>query len=293
MSINRDRSKRILSLDQRQSILDFLQTWKFDLKARRSTPMADRWEYGSDSPITDPEIKKEYQSKVGSMLFYAQTTRPDIAFAVSSLCRHMDTPNKNCMAAVRHLMAYLASHMDLGILYLATDDLSLESYCDATWGHTDPTTKARSTSGSVIYFGGGPVDWNSSLQSVVAQSSAESEHISAFNTARSTVYFRQFLEELGHAQFEPTVLWVDNTACIAQSKNPVNHKRNKHMLLKYHYLRDLVEDRQVRLSYISTVDQIADIFTKPLPVRLFTRLAPFIVRPPISSSSSSPKMASS
>ena len=79
--------------------------------------------------------------------------------------------------------------------------------------------------------------------------------------------------------FQPTTLWVDNKAAIAQSKNPVNHKTVKHMLLKYHYLRDLVSDRQVQLQYVSTIDQLADVFTKPLSRSLFTRLVPFIVRP--------------
>ena len=79
----------------------------------------------------------------------------------------------------------------------------------------------------------------------------------------------------------------DNTGCIAQSKNPVNHKRVKHMLLKYHYLRDLVHDGQVRLTYVSTFDQIADLFTKPLPRRIYDRLLPFVIRPTLTTSSSS------
>ena len=73
-----------------------------------------------------------------------------------------------------------------------------------------------------------------------------------------------------------TIIYEDNEACIAQSKNPVNHKRSKHILLKYHYLRQLAEDKIVCLEYIQTADQIADIFTKPLAPKLFQQLCPHI-----------------
>ena len=76
-----------------------------------------------------------------------------------------------------------------------------------------------------------------------------------------------------------TVIWEDNQAAIAMSKNPVQTKRNKHMLLKYHYLRDLVESNIIRLEYIETGDQVADILTKATPTRIFTHLVKFLVRP--------------
>ena len=137
----------------------------------------------------------------------------------------------------------------------------------------------RSQTGYLIYFGGGPIDWNSGLQSVIAQSSAESEFVAAFTASRSIVYFRQLLEELMFAQHGPTTIWEDNQACIAMSKNPINYKRNKHINLKYHYLRDLVETDCIRLLYLETANQIADILTKPVSVAIFNQLVPFIVRP--------------
>ena len=91
--------------------------------------------------------------------------------------------------------------------------------------------------------------------------------------------YRQLLEEFGHLQGEPTILWEDNQACIAQSKNPVNHKRCKHILIKYHYLRHLTESNIIRLEYIVTKNQTADILTKPLAPSDFQRLCPFLVQP--------------
>lgn len=154
--------------------------------------------------------------------------------------------------------------------------LRLEAYADATYGGED-AIQAKSQHGYLIFFAGALIDWSSNLQSTIALSSAESEHIAAFHCSRAVVYYRQFLEEFGHLQGEPTILWEDNQACIAQSKNPVHHKRCKHILIKYHYLRQLTANNIVRLEYIVTKNQLADALTKPLPNADFSRLAPFLV----------------
>ena len=156
--------------------------------------------------------------------------------------------------------------------------LRLEAYADASYGGEDDA-QAKSHHGYLICFAGGIIDWSSNLQNTIALSSAESEHIAAFHASRSVAYYRQLLEELGHLQGEATILWEDNQACIAQSKNPVNHKRCKHILIKYHYLRHLTASNIIRLEYIVTKNQLADALTKPLPPADFLRLVPFLVTP--------------
>ena len=242
--------------------------------------MNSQWNYGDSPVITDPVRQTEYRSKCGSISYFAQCTRPEIAYAVNRLCRHLNNPNDACFKALNHLIQYLAGTPHLGIHYHAKDPscLRLEAYCDAGHGGED-IDRARSQSGYIIYYGGGPVDWSSTLQSVIAQSSAEAEQVAAFNASRAVVYFRQLLEEFGHQFNGATTIWEDNTACIAQSKNPVNHKRCKHILLKYQYLRDLTETGIIKLEYIVTTDQIADLFTKPVPPKVFLQLVPFLVRP--------------
>ena len=257
--------------------------------------MDAQWKYGSEPPITDPVMITLYRSRVGSISYYAQCTRPDVAYAVNCLCRHLSNPNPVCFRALNHLIHYLAGTPHYGIKYhmgnsqtLRLEELTslqnktntptLSAYSDASFGGED-CDSARSQTGYIVYFGGGPIDWKSHVQPIIAQSSAESEQVAAFNTARTVFYFRQLLEEFGHAQTGTTVIWEDNQACIAQSKNPVNHSRSKHILLKYHYLRDLTESGIVRLEYIPTADQIADIFTKPLPPKQFINLSRFLVQP--------------
>ena len=280
MEIKRDRATRVLSINQTQATLTFLDSCNMRDVKPLPTPMESQWQYGDEPPVSDPDMHSEFRSKVGSISYLSQCTRPDIAFAVNKLCRHLHNPNKHCFRALNHLIHYLAGTPTLGIRYSFGENtaLRLEAYADASYGGEDEA-QAKSHHGYLIYFAGGIVDWSSTLQSTIALSSAESEHIAAFHASRSIFYYRQLLEELGHTQNQPTTLWEDNQACIAQSKNPVNHKRCKHILIKYHYLRQLTASNIVRLEYICTKSQIADALTKPLPPVDFLRLVPFLVSP--------------
>ena len=280
MEIKRDRATRVLSINQTQATLTFLDSCNMRDVKPLPTPMESQWQYGDEPPVSDPDMHSEFRSKVGSISYLSQCTRPDIAFAVNKLCRHLHNPNKHCFRALNHLIHYLAGTPTLGIRYSFGENtaLRLEAYADASYGGEDEA-QAKSHHGYLIYFAGGIVDWSSTLQSTIALSSAESEHIAAFHASRSIFYYRQLLEELGHTQNQSTTLWEDNQACIAQSKNPVNHKRCKHILIKYHYLRQLTASNIVRLEYICTKSQIADALTKPLPPVDFLRLVPFLVSP--------------
>ena len=279
MEVRRDRTHKVLCLNQTQAILQFLENCDMRDVKPLPTPMDAQWKYGTDPKLTDPTQLTLYRSRVGSLSYFSQCTRPDIAYAVNRLARHLHDPNPACFRALNHLIHYLAGTPELGLVYQHTSDkLSLEAYADSNYGGEDSDC-AKSQTGYLIYFGGGLIDWTSNIQSVVAQASSEAEQIAAFNTSRTVVYFRHLLEEFNIHMDGATTIWEDNSACIAQSKNPVHHKRTRHILLKYHYLRDLTESGIVKLQYICTKDQVADLLTKPLPKKDFLRLRPFIVRP--------------
>ena len=276
--------------------------------------MSPKWKYG-DGPETHDESRiQDYRSQVGSLNYFATSTRPDIALAVGLLCRHLHNPNEQCFKALQHVNSYIAHTPHLGLIYRAsasgnpsireisgteipqpdppelTDESpapTLRAFSDATYGG-ETADGAKSTSGSLIYFDTALIAWCSSKQPVISLSSMEAEQIAAFETSRSIVYFRQFLKELGLQQTSPTIIHEDNTGCIASSKNPIKSRRVRHMHLRYHYLRDIIHEQKVVLEYIKTTDQIADILTKPLPEEDFKRFLPFLVRQsPITSSSSS------
>jgi len=280
MHITRDRSKRKLNIDQSHGILDFLARWSIPIKSKRpiTTPMDPSWHYGDAAAETNEAKITEYRSKCSSVSYFAQCTRPDVAYATSKLMSYMSCPNENCYKGIDRLCDYLRTTHKKGLVYYASPDTpTLSAYCDSSWNasHAD---KGRSTSGYLFYYGTNLIDWSSKRQEVVALSPAEAEQNAAFHTAKTAVYFRQLLSELGYNQPHPTLLHEDNTACIAQSKNPVNHQRTRHVNLRYHYLRELVRSQYVRLQHIRTTQQRADALTKPLSPMLFRPLAPTLIQ---------------
>jgi hypothetical protein len=278
MEVKRDFKNKILTINQTQKIRDLLKDTNMLDSKSVSTPMDEKWTYGTAPPLS-PTEQTEFRSRLGSIAFIEQCTRPDISHAVNMLCRYMSKPNINCTHALNRLLRYLNGTQNLGLTYTFKNNnsLKLEVFADANYGGDD-TVQARSTSGFIIYFGGGPISWGSRLQKVIAQSSAEAELISAFNASTLAVYHRSFLEELGLAQSDSTIIWEDNEATIQMSKNPVNHQRCRHISLKYFYIRDLVESGIIKLEYIKTIHQIADIFTKATKREDFLRLRQHLVQ---------------
>ena len=280
MRFTRDRPNKKMWIDQSHGISDFLARWDIPTKTRLvTTPMDPSWEYGDEPPLTDPEKLTEYRSKCSSISYFAQVTRPDLAYSTSKLMSYMHRPNAACFRALDRLCNYLRRTSHMGLAYSASPNIPrLEAYCDASWNATF-SDKGRSTSGYLFYYGKDLIDWSSKRQEIAALSPAESEQNAAFHTAKTAIYFRELLSELGYDQSTPTTLHEDNTACIAQSKNPVNHQRTRHVHLRYHYLRELVKQKLVRLQHIRTNQQRADALTKPLSPILFRPLAPTLIQP--------------
>ena len=113
-------------------------------------------------------------------------------------------------------------------------------------------------------MGSAMISWSSRKQSSVALSTAEAEYISASDAGKEAIWLRKLLGGLFDGVLETTVIQCDNQSCVKLSENPVFHDRSKHIEMRYHYLRDMVHKGAIRLQYIPTEEQIADIFTKPL-----------------------------
>jgi len=205
---------------------------------------------------------KEYMSIVGSLLYAAMVTRPDIAYAVQVLGRHMQSANDDHMAAAKKVLRYLQGTKSMGIMYRA-GDTKLVGYADADWG-SDKDTRL-STTAYIFQLGTRTISWCSRLQPTVALSSAEAEYMAASAAVQEAMHLRQLLSDLSLRQEGPTAIHEDNRGCIDMSANPVNFKRSKHIDIRYHYIRERVMSNDVKLTYIPTQDQLADLLTKPLP----------------------------
>ena len=200
-----------------------------------------------------------YRQMVGSLMYAMIGTRPDLATAIGIVCRYLQNPKKIHCELVRHIYRYVRSNLEFKLQYSPSErPLQLVGYADASYANG---VDFKSTSGYAYMLGNCLVSWYSGKQSVVAQSSAEAEYYAAVKAANEAIWFQDLLNELGFPQ-SATTIYEDNQACIALSKNPQDHKRTKHIQVKYHVLRNYVKNGQVLLKYCSTKDQLADQFTK-------------------------------
>uniref|UniRef100_A0A2N9J617 Integrase catalytic domain-containing protein n=1 Tax=Fagus sylvatica TaxID=28930 RepID=A0A2N9J617_FAGSY len=175
-----------------------------------------------------------YRSLVGA-LHYLTFTRPDISFAVHQVC-----------------------------------PLTLSVYSDADWAG-DPDDR-RSTSGLLVYLGSNPITWSAKKQATVSRSSTESEYRALATASAEVCWLRTLLKDLGIYLSQPPILWCDNVSALAIASNPVFHARTKHIEVDFHFIRERVLRKDLVVKFVSTIDQLADIFTKSLPTQRFLDL---------------------
>ena len=226
--------------------------------------------------VVNEKMKKEdgekkidasiYRSMVGSLL-YLCATRPDIMFASSMLSRFMNSPSQIHLGAAKRVLRYIKGTTNFGIKYVKGAQINLQGYCDSDWaGCLDDM---KSTTGYSFSLGSSVFSWSSKKQESVAQSTAEAEYVAAAMATSQVYWLRKILGDIGMKQKEATELFCDNQSAIAMSKNPVFHSRTRHINIKYHFIREAIEEGEVQLTFCKSEDQVADIFTKALPKEKF------------------------
>jgi hypothetical protein len=205
-----------------------------------------------------------YLNAVGALMYLAQCTRPDIAYAVGVLARFSMNPGIAHWKAVKHLFRYLQGTKDLALVYKPDTSTGLfTTFSDANHGGCKDS--GRSTGGYVVSLGSAAISWSSKLQPVVALSTTEAEYIAAVEAGKEILWMRNILTELGYNMDSPSVLMMDNQSAISVSKNPEHHGRMKHLDLRWYWLRDVVDAKQIMPNYVPTNEMVADILTKSLP----------------------------
>jgi hypothetical protein len=159
-------------------------------------------------------------------------------------------------------------------VYTSNAKLNLTGYSDSDMaGDVDDR---KSTSGILYFLDGNPVAWQSQKQRVVALSSCEAEYIAGAAAACQGVWLQRLLQDVVGTSVPPPELKMDNQSAIALSKNPVLHDRSKHIDTKFHYICECVDGGAVRLVFVSTQGQLADIMTKSLGKSKFQELRELI-----------------
>lgn len=255
-----------LYLTQTKYTIDLLRRTKFlDVK-----PVSTPSQAGKKMSIYDGEHLQdpsEYRSVVGA-LQYLTLTHPNISYAVNQVCQFMHQPTKTHWTAVKRILRYLKHTFDHGLFY-RPGPLKIEAYSDADYaGNPDDR---HSTVGYCIYLGYNPVSWSAKKHRTISRSSTEAEYRQLAYTAAEISWVRSFFRELGIPLTTP-LIWCDNISSIYLSSNPVFHSKMKHLEVDYHYVREKVVRKKLDVRYISTVDQVADVFTKGLSSSRFKQL---------------------
>jgi histone deacetylase 1/2 len=222
----------------------------------------------NDGTPLSAEESTRYRSIVGG-LQYLTMTRPDLSFAVNKVCQYLHAPRCAHWSAVKRILRYVKGTLSHGLLLRPSSTKPLLSaFSDADWAG-DPDDR-RSTGGFAIFYGGNLISWSARKQATVSRSSTESEYKSLANATAELIWVQALLGELGVIQRRPPVLWCDNIGATYLSANPVFHARTKHIEIDFHFVRERVARKLLEIRFISSKDQLADIFTKPLPLPQFT-----------------------
>lgn len=219
----------------------------------------------ADAETTDAP----YREAVGCLIYLAVATRPDIAFAVGYVSQFLEKPKEQHWTMVKRILKYLKGTITMGIRYKAAGMAGeLESYSDADYASDEATR--RSVSGMIFKFSGGAIVWASKRQQSVALSTTEAEYVAASEAAKDSVWLSRLFNEISPLKNVP--LLVDNASAIKLAKNPTFHKRSKHIDVRAHFVRERVQNGELKIEHIPSKEQVADILTKPIPRVQFQRL---------------------
>ena len=184
--------------------------------------------------------------------------RPDIGHVVSTVSRFMSNLGRPHWEAVKWILRYLQGSTNLKLCFGSSETV-LFAYTDADMAGDFDSRK--STSGNLITYAGGAVSWQSKFQKCVAFSTTEAEFIAATEASKELLWLNKFINELGFDQ-DKYVLFCDNQSVIHLSKNASFHSRSKHIDVCYHWIRDVLNSKQMQFEKFHTNDNGADMLTK-------------------------------
>jgi hypothetical protein len=269
ITIIRKRPERKLFIHQKEYVEKLLSQFQMSECNGVTTPMEVTKDQFNITP--DDQVRTLYQQIVGSLIYLSVTTRLDIAYAVMQLSRFLHSPSRELLVKAKRVLRYLKSTTSYGLLYSSTDNLpKCFGFSDADWASN---SDRRSISGYIFMLCNAVITWKCKRQSVVSLSTMEAEYIAVSSAAQEAVWILRLLKELKVPINEDSgiLIFEDNQACISLAKNPIAHARAKHIDIKYHFIRQCIDRKQVSLHHTPGTEMPADMLTKPLPYPKFAK----------------------
>jgi Reverse transcriptase (RNA-dependent DNA polymerase)/Integrase core domain/GAG-pre-integrase domain len=255
------------SLSQSKYVNDMLHRFGMTDAATKPTPLPVGLSLSRTLGTALPP-DNQYQALVGSLIYLAVNTRPDISHAVGILSRFMSCPTDQHWEAAKHVLRYLKGTAALGLNYSGHKTAKNQGVYDAMYTDADfaaDIDKRRSTTGAAMMMQGAAVLWISKLQPIVATSTAEAEYIASATATKEGLWVRKLLGDI-HGKVSTVNLKVDNQSAIVLISEHTAGKsgRSKHIDLQFHFVSERFQRGEISVTFVPTADQHADIFTKQL-----------------------------
>ncbi|CAI7933611.1 unnamed protein product [Closterium sp. NIES-54] len=265
LQITRDKARRTITLTQSHMVHQVLHRFVFTWSSAQATPLATG--HTLSAPPSDESVEPSgpYPELVGCVMYLMTCARPDLAYPLGLLARYVapGRHRKVHMDAAKRVLRYFCSTSGMGLVLGGRGDVVLTSHSDASW--VDDQATQRSSQGYTFSLGSGSVSWRSTRSSSVLGSSCEAEIYATAMAAQELRWLTYLLTDLGERPRSPPVLYVDNKTAIALCQEHRLEHRTKHIALRYFLARELQQRGQLRLTYVATRANTADIFTKALP----------------------------
>lgn len=261
IEFHQDIDKATITMSQSKYTEEVLQRFAMQDSKPISTPLE------ANNKLKKPKNSSEesmenfpYQSLVGSLMYLAVSTRPDISYAVSSLSQFNTSYNEEHWKAGKRVLRYLRGTVFHGLIFKKSGQ-ELQGFVDADWGGC--INDRRSFTGYAFKLANGAVSWEAKKQRTVALSSTEAEYMAMTEATKEAIYLRQLLDEIGIST-NSIRIYNDNQGAQKLVRNPIFHSRTKHIDIRHHFIRDAYETGVINLEYMSTNDMPADVLTKGL-----------------------------
>ncbi|CAI7771845.1 unnamed protein product [Closterium sp. NIES-53] len=264
LQITQDRARRTITLTQSYMVEQVLQRFDFTYSSPQATPLSTRHSLSALPSDESVEPSGPYPELVGCLMYLMTCTRPDLAYPLSILARYV-APGRyrlEHMAAAKRVLRYLCSTSGLGLVLGGQSPVVLTGHVDASW--VDDLATQLSSQGYSFSLGSGSISWRSTRSSSVLSSSCEAEIYAGAMAAQELRWLTYLLTDLGELPRSPPVLYVDNKAMLALCREHRLEHRTKHIALRYFLAHELQQRGQLRLAYVASEANTADIFTKAL-----------------------------
>lgn len=261
-----------LSIDQHHHIYHALQRFGLDNANPVRTPLDTNIRLHARRADEGAGDRQLFQELIGTLIYLAGCTRPDVSSAVHRLAQFCADPSTDHVAHAKRVLRYLKGTMNYGLLfrhtctpanrpYTTATDLELQGFVDSDWaGDTDDR---KSQTGLIYTYAGAGISWRSTKQTCTALSSTEAEYLATSDAAREAKWLRRLTEELGFRS-GPIPLRIDNSSAHQLAEGSAGSRRTKHIDVRFHFVRECVADGTIRLEHVPTAHNTADTLTKAL-----------------------------